>query len=142
MLWHRLNGVPVELQHLLLTYPTGLVGSHEEARKKLYRRIYEILWVCFCIFGNITLYNANYCHAVWISDEVRETKHSWSTYVYLPAIVSVVRARFPQGIKARVNPTGPMVKYTIACMLSNYYFYNHSGALIQAGVATLQQIHF
>ena len=64
------------------------------------------------------------------------------TYVYPPAIVGVVRARFPQGIKARVNPTGPMVKYTIACMLSNYYFYNHSGALIQAGVATLQQIHF
>ena len=110
----RLDGVPMELQHLLLTYPTGPVGSHEEARKKLYRRTYGILWVCFCIFGNITLTPTV---VMQFGSQMKLGKPSVAgqqpTYVYPPAIVNVVRARFPQGITARVNPTGPMVKYTI-----------------------------
>ena len=118
----------MELQHLLLTYPTGPVGSHEEAKKKLYRRMYGILWVCFCTFGSITVTPTV---VMQFGSQMKLGKPSVAgqqpTYVYPPDIVSVVRARFPQGtcIKARVNPTGPVVKYTIR-LLSNYYFYNHS----------------
>ena len=105
------------LQHLLLTYPTGPLASHKEAWKQLYRRVYETLWVCFCIFGSITL------TPIFVMQfgsqkklEIPSVAGHQPTYVYPPAIVNVVRAKFPQGIKARVNPTGPMVKYTIACI--------------------------
>ena len=45
----RCDGVPCGLQHLLRTYAHGRADTrdgHEDARKRLYRRLYSLLWVC------------------------------------------------------------------------------------------------
>ena len=45
----RCDGVPCGLQHLLCTYARGHADTrdgHEDARKRLYRRLYSLLWVC------------------------------------------------------------------------------------------------
>ena len=129
--------MPCGLQHLLCTYARGHADTrdgHEDARKRLYRRLYSLLWVCATstVVGSETikkkkLFRPCLYHIQFGSNQSlgKKVGHNHPTYVFPSGIKAVVRARFPKSVRDYSDPEGPQVKLKtkLKCAYSLSYFF-------------------